>query len=89
MSIEDGCLHIKAEKESTGEDTNENFTRCEFSYNYFQRSIQLPDNVKDEDIKASYSDGILSFKLTKKENSSKLPAKRIKLVRNAFLGMPP
>lgn len=79
VTIEDGCLNIKAEKETSEEETDDNFTRREFSYNSFERSLQLPESVKDEDIKAAYNEGILSFKLTKKDEAKKTPAKKIKI----------
>lgn len=79
VTIEDGYLNIKAEKETSEEQTDDNFTRREFSYNSFERSLQLPESVKDEDIKATYNDGILSFKLIKKEAVKKIPAKKIKI----------
>jgi HSP20 family protein len=79
VTIEDGCLNIKAEKEHSDEEKEENFTRREFSYSSFQRSLQLPDTVKDEDIKAKYNDGILRFKLTKKEDAKKLPPKKVEI----------
>jgi HSP20 family protein len=79
VTIDDGCLNIKAEKETSKEETDDNFTRREFSYNSFERSLQLPDSVKDEDIKATYNDGILSFKLTKNEEAKKMPPKKIKI----------
>lgn len=46
VTIEDGCLNIKAKKETSEEETNDNFTRREFSYNSFERSLQLPDSIK-------------------------------------------
>jgi len=79
VTIEDGCLNISAEKQHSDEEKEKNFTRREFSYSSFQRSLQLPDSVKDEDIKAKYNDGILSFKLTKKEEAKKLPPKKVEI----------
>ena len=79
VTIEDGCLNITAEKEHSDEEKEESFTRREFSYSSFQRSLQLPDSVKDEDIKAKYNDGILSFKLAKKEEAKKLPPKKVEI----------
>lgn len=79
VTIEDGCLNITAEKEHTEEEKDDNFTRKEFSYNSFERSLQLPDSVKEEAIKAKYNDGILSFKLAKKEEAKKRPPKIIEI----------
>jgi len=79
ITIDDGCLNISAEKEQLDENNEENFTTREFSCSSFQRSLQLPESIKDEDIKAKYNDGILSFKLAKKEESKKLPPKKIEI----------
>ncbi|MGB5555563.1 MAG: Hsp20/alpha crystallin family protein [Flavobacteriaceae bacterium] len=79
VTIEDGCLNITAEKESSKEDKDDNYTRREFSYNSFQRSLQLPESIKQEEIKAKYNDGILSFKLAKKEEAKKLPPKKVQI----------
>jgi HSP20 family protein len=79
LTIDDGCLNISAEKETSEEETDENYTRREFSYNSFQRSLELPESVKQEEIKAKYNDGILSFKLVKKEEAKQKPARTIQI----------
>jgi HSP20 family protein len=79
VTIGDGCLNIAAEKESSEEEKEDNYTRREFSYNSFERSLQLPESVKEEEIKAKYNDGILSFKLAKKEEAKKRPPKVIEV----------
>jgi HSP20 family protein len=79
VTIEDGCLNITAEKEHSEEEKKDNYTRREFSYNSFERSLQLPESVKEEEIKAKYNDGILSFKLAKKEEAKKRPPKVIEV----------
>tara|TARA_R110000868_G_scaffold126481_1_gene333548 strand:- start:2895 stop:3359 length:465 start_codon:yes stop_codon:yes gene_type:complete len=79
VTIDDGCLNIKAEKTESDEEKDENFTRREFSYQSFERSLQLPETVKQEAIKAAYKDGILSFNLTKKEEAKKLPPKKVQI----------
>ncbi len=79
ITIEDGCLNIAAEKEQSKEDTSEEFTRREFNYTSFERSLQLPESVKEEEIKAKYKDGILSFRLLKKEEMKKRPPKVIEV----------
>lgn len=79
VTIEDGCLNIKAEKSTSEEEEKENYTRREFSYNAFERSLQLPESIKQEAIKAKYNDGILSFTLAKKEEAKKLPPKKVQI----------
>jgi HSP20 family protein len=79
VTIEDNCLNISAEKSKSEEEKEDNYTRREFSYNSFERSLQLPETVKQEAIKASYKDGILSFNLAKKEEAKKLPPKKVQI----------
>src|ERR1041384_2244445 len=66
VAVENGVLTISAEKKEEKEETKKNYTRKEFSYNSFSRSFTLPDNVKEDDIKAHYEDGVLKLNLAKK-----------------------
>ncbi len=77
VTIDNGELNISAEKSDSKKEKDDNYTRQEFSYTSFSRSLLLPESVKEEDIKASYHDGILSFDLAKKEESKKLKPKKI------------
>lgn len=77
--IDDGCLNVSAEKTTSEEEKEEDYTRREFSYNSFERSLQLPENIKDEEIKAKYKDGILSFKLEKNEVIKKQKPKIVEI----------
>ena len=79
VTIEDNCLNISAEKSTSEEEKEDNYTRKEFSYNAFERSLQLPETVKQEAIKATYNDGILSFNIAKKEEAKKIPPKKIEI----------
>lgn len=54
-------------RETTGTDNDTQFTRKEFNYASFTRSFTLPKKVKVEDIEATYTDGILTISLPKKE----------------------
>jgi HSP20 family protein len=79
VTIDNGCLNISAKKEISKEEKEEDYTRKEFSYNAFERSLQLPDSVSDEKIKAKYDNGILKFSLAKKEESKKMKPKVIEI----------
>ncbi|MCK5440825.1 MAG: Hsp20/alpha crystallin family protein [Maribacter sp.] len=79
VTIDDGCLNITAEKSTSEEENEENYTRKEFSYSSFGRSLQLPDNVKEEEISAKYKDGILSFKVDKMEVIEKQKPKIVEI----------
>lgn len=79
VTIDNGHLNITAEKSRTGEEMEEHYTCKEFSYDSFERSLQLPDGIEDEKIKAKYKDGILKFNLTKKEETKKKTPKMIEI----------
>ena len=79
ISIDDGYLIIKAEKTVEKEEKDENYTRREFSYNTFRRSLMLPEDVKEEEIKASYENGVLKFNLSKKELKEVKHPKKIEI----------
>ncbi|MDW3645557.1 MAG: Hsp20/alpha crystallin family protein [Bacteroidia bacterium] len=79
IKIENGMLTISSEKKSEREEKEENFTRKEFNYSSFLRSFSLPENVDQEDINASYAEGILTVVLAKKEDSLQPPPKYISI----------
>ena len=79
VTIDDGCLNISAKKEETKEKKGENYTRKEFSATSFERSLQLPDSIANEKIKAKYENGILKFSLAKKEEAKKQKPKVIEI----------
>ncbi|WP_088341487.1 Hsp20/alpha crystallin family protein [Robiginitalea sediminis] len=79
VTIEDGYLNISAEKKVAEEEEKENYSRREFRYNAFERAFELPENVKEEAIKARYNDGILRFKLLKKAEVEKKKPKVIEV----------
>ncbi|BFP41733.1 hypothetical protein FGF1_25780 [Flavobacteriaceae bacterium GF1] len=79
VTIDNGYLNISGEKSISEEEKDENYTRREFSYNAFQRSLQLPESVREEEITAHYEDGILSFELAKKEEAKKQKPKVIEI----------
>lgn len=77
VTVDNGCLNISAESSNSNEEKNDNYTRKEFSYNSFEKRLQLPDSVKEEDVKAKYKDGVLSFNLAKKVESKNHKPKKI------------
>jgi HSP20 family protein len=79
VTIDDGCLNISAEHSTSNEEKEDNYTRQEFSYNSFEKRLQLPDSVKEEDVKAKYKDGVLSFNLLKKEESKNHKPKKVEI----------
>lgn len=69
ISIKDNTLYIKGEKKEEKEENTEAVHRVERVYGAFERVITLPQNVKAQDAKAEYKDGVLEIRLPKKEES--------------------
>jgi HSP20 family protein len=65
ITLVDDVLTLKGEKKTEREEKSENRYLVERSYGAFSRSIELPEGVKPEDIKASMSKGVLTVTLPK------------------------
>lgn len=70
---------IKEELTSENEEEKVKYTRKEFAFSAFKRTFTLPETVNTDKIEASYEDGILSFKLPKKEEALPKPKRVIEL----------
>lgn len=69
VSIKDNTLHIRGEKKEEREEKTETIHRLERVYGKFERVLTLPVDVKAEEVKAEYKDGILEIRLPKSEVS--------------------
>jgi HSP20 family protein len=80
--LADGVLTIKGEKKEEKEEKDEakNYHLVERSYGSFQRSFSMPENVKENDISADFSKGVLKITLPKKKpGTSTNSQKKIKI----------
>jgi HSP20 family protein len=59
VEITDGQLAISGERKREAEEKGEEFYRCEREYGSFCRSVPLPEGAKIEDVKATFTDGVL------------------------------
>ena len=64
--LEDRMLTISSEKKEQKEEKEKGYTRKEFNYSSFSRSFDLPENVNEGDVRATYEDGVLKLTLMKK-----------------------
>ncbi len=79
ISFQNNKLTISAEKAESKEESEEKYTRKEFSFSTFQRSFTLPNTVDGEKIAANYMDGILSISIPKKEDAKQKEAMSIEV----------
>ena len=80
IEIENELLTISSEFKSENTIEDGQYTRREFSYSAFRRSFTLPETVKDDDIKASYENGILKITLPKREEALPKPKRLIDIL---------
>jgi HSP20 family protein len=63
LTVEDGVLKLRAEHKMSSEHKEKDTYRSEFRYGVFTRSIPMPAGAKEDDVKASYKDGILQIRV--------------------------
>lgn len=77
MDVEDGYLTIHAEINSDNEEKEEGkFVRRERYVGSCSRSFYVGNEIKSEDIKASFKNGMLKIEIPKKEEKKKLSEKK-------------
>ena len=76
VNVEDGTLTLSGEKKTDKEEDNKNYHSVERAYGKFERSFRLPKEVRAEDIKARYENGVLRVEIPKAEkpNPNRLPS---------------
>jgi HSP20 family protein len=63
LTVSDGVLRISARREERKEHKGDDGFRTEFRYGTFVRNVVLPPGIREEDIRASYKDGILEVRI--------------------------
>jgi len=76
ITLTDGILTVRGEKNHEKEENEGNYHRVERHYGSFCRSFRIPNTVKTEKLDATYKDGILKIALPKAEVSQ---AKKIEV----------
>jgi HSP20 family protein len=81
VSVADGVLTIKAERQEKSEHKDKDGYRSEFRYGSFVRRLPLPGGVPQNDVTASYKDGLLEVRAplpaqTQEPAAAKVPVTR-------------
>jgi len=61
LSADPGKLTIEGERKRSSEIGEDSLLRDELCYGSFRRSVEIPDGVKIDQIKAKYHDGVLEI----------------------------
>jgi HSP20 family protein len=75
VSLEDGDLIITGERKSESEVKEENYYRMERAFGSFHRRLPIPFDVKTEDVKASFADGVLEVSVPRPKEAKPTPQK--------------
>ena len=67
IDLQDGKLTLSGERKMEEKKEGKNFHSIETHYGAFRRSFFLPDDVLDEQVAASYEEGLLKIVLPKRE----------------------
>jgi HSP20 family protein len=65
INVADNLLTIRGEKKAEKEEKDKNYRLVERSYGSFERTLELPEGVNADDIKASIAKGVLKVTVPK------------------------
>lgn len=69
IEVAKGVLTIKGEKKEKEEESDRSYHHREVRYGTFSRSFSLPADVKSDEAKADFKDGVLTVTLPKEEKA--------------------
>lgn len=67
ITVEDNRLTIRGERQEETRTEDEDVVRMERSFGQFYRTLRLPESINEEEITATFDDGVLSIDLPKTE----------------------
>jgi HSP20 family protein len=80
ITVTDHRLHVHAERRSETKEEDVSGWRSEFHYGSFERTMTLPPGATEDDVTATYEDGILEIRIP--INTESEPAKRVPITRS-------
>jgi HSP20 family protein len=69
LNLDRNVLNIAVEQRNEQNDVQKNYSKREYSYNSWVRSFTLPESANNEQIEASYTDGVLKIDIAKREEA--------------------
>ena len=77
IDVENGYLNITASmKKENNEEDKGKYVRRERYFGEATRSFYVGEDIKDEDIKATFKNGTLKLTIPKKEDKKEIPSKK-------------
>ena len=79
IEVTPNCIEICADHEENKEDKDKNWLRRERSSMSYYRSLDLPEQIKSDNVDAEFKDGILTVMLPKVEPKPKHKTSKVKI----------
>lgn len=79
VELEEDTLTISTTSKNQIVEDDTQFTRREFDYASFTRSFRIPETIDTKNIKANYTNGLLSIVLPKRKEAIPEPKKHIEI----------
>ena len=76
VSLKEGYLTVRAEKEEEADDDGKNYIRRERFTGACQRTFFVGKDLSQEDIKGEFKNGILKLSVPKKEKKEEVPERK-------------
>lgn len=71
IDVNNNMLTICAEKEEKKEEDDKQYNRREYNHSSFSRSFTIPNDAEQDEIQATYDNGVLWLLIPKKEEAKK------------------
>lgn len=81
LTVVNDTLRLRAERREKSEHKDKATYRSEFRYGSFVRTLPLPAGTEEEDITATYKDGVLEVRAPLKEPGQPTGTKKIPVTR--------
>lgn len=81
ISVHEGVLDIRAERRQEAKEETKGHYRSEFRYGSFARRVPLSEGVSEEQVTASYRDGILEVRVPRPAEKAAEARRKIEIKR--------
>ncbi len=79
ITVKDHILTIQTERQSETKSDSDNYHRVERFRGSSSRSLRLPENVNEDEVEASFTNGVLSIKIPKTKEVESEKVKTIQI----------
>lgn len=81
LTVVNNTLRLRAHRQEQTEHKDKDSYRSEFRYGSFSRVLPLPEGCKEDDITATYRDGVLEVRAPQPEHAEQVATKKIEVTR--------